>query len=344
MDPIAVADVFRSNLFGTTSLTNAVNEIPYVPQRLMELDVFDVQGIPTTTAFIEKKGEALVLVPSTPRGAPGTSVSIDRREAIPFQAAHLQLEDRIYADEIQNVRAFGSGNQLEGVQQVRDQRLTKMSRSIDLTLEYHRLGAIQGLVLDADGTTVLEDLFDKFGISEPDDIGLELDAAWTIADGGVVRKALAGVTRGIDDDLGGFTPTGYHAFAGDDFFDALVGHPEVVDTYRASAAAAELRGDPRRTFQYGNITFENYRGQGAVKIADDEARVIPLGVPELFVQLFSPADIMSAVNTMGQVKYALAVPDPSGKDKFIEMEVQSNPITYCTRPRVLRRLLLGEAT
>lgn len=344
MDPINVADVFRSDLFRTTSLTSAVNEIPYVPQRLLELDVFDVQGIPTTTAFIEKRGEVLALVPSTPRGAPGTSVASDRREAIPFQAAHLQLDDQIYADEIQNVREFGTGNRLAGVQQVRDQRLLKMSRSIDLTLEYHRLGAIQGLVLDADGVRVLEDLFDKFGIQEPEDVGLELDAAWEEADGGVIRKALAGVTRSIDADLGGFTPTGYHAFAGDDFFDELVAHPEIRDTYRAYQAAAELRGDARRAFQYGGILFENYRGQGAVKIADDEARVFPLGVPELFVQLFAPADTMGAVNTMGEVKYAMAAPDPSGKDKFISLEVQSNPITYCTRPRVLRRLLAGAAT
>ena len=129
-------------------------------------------------------------------------MAIDRREAIPFQSAHLQLEDRIYADEIQNVRGFGTENALQGVEEVRDQRLNKMSRSIDLTLEYHRLGAIQGLVLDADGS-VLEDLFDKFGIAEPDDIGLELDAAWTETDGGVIRKKLAGVTRGIDDDLAG---------------------------------------------------------------------------------------------------------------------------------------------
>jgi hypothetical protein len=340
---LTVADVFKSNLFGTTSLTHAINEIAYVPQRLMELDLFEVEGINTTSAFIEKIGETLVLVKSTPRGGPGQSVSIDRREAVPFQASHLQLEDRIYADEIQNVRAFGTNNQLVGVEQVRDKRLLKMSRSLDLTLEYHRLGAIQGLVLDADGA-VIDDLFDKFGIAEPADVGLLLEAAWTEAAGSPVKKRITGALRRIEAELGGFTPTGYHAFAGDDFFDALISHPETRALYLATAAAQELRGDASRIFSYGNVTWENYRGQGAVAIPTDEARIFPLGVPGLFAQLFAPADTMEAVNTLGQIKYALAVPDPSGKNKFIELEAQSNPITYCTRPKVLQRVMLGAAS
>lgn len=341
MPPLSVADLFRSNLFGTTSLTAAINEIPYVPQRLMELDIFEVQGIPTTTAFIEKRGELLALVPSTPRGGQGTNVAIDRREAIPFMSAHLQLDDRIYADELQNVRSFGTPNQLVGVQEVRDQRLTKMSRSIDLTLEYHRLGAIQGLVLDADGERVLEDLWDKFGIDEPDDISLPLAAAWSAdTDKAVLKPKITAALREIDEALGGLSPTGYHAFVGDELFDAMESHPELRETLRYQGGA-QLREDGRRTFSYGGVVWENYRGAGAVKIADAEARIFPTGVPGLFQQLFAPADTMQAANTLGEVKYAMAAPDPSGKDKFIELETQSNPITYCTRPRVLRKFVAG---
>ena len=343
MDPITVADVFQSNLFTSTSLTSAVNEIAYVPTLLMEMNLFEVQGIPTTTAFIERKGDVLALVQSTPRGGPGTNVARNLREAIAFTAAHLQLEDKIYADEIQNVRAFGSGNQLEGVEQVRDQRLLTMSRSLDLTLEYHRLGAIQGLVLDADGTTVLADLYDKFGISAPADVPMDLSAAWTQDDGGVLQQKLNPVLREIDAELGGISPSGYAALAGDDYFDALVTHPERRETYKFQSEAAALRDDGRRVFTYGGVKWINYRGTGAVKIDDAEARLFPLGVPGLFKQLFSPADTMEAVNTMGRVKYALAVPDPSGKNKFLELEVQSNPITYCERPKVLRKLKAGSS-
>lgn len=339
---LTVTDVFNSNAFETTTLTDAINEIPYVPQRLGELGLFAVEGIATTTALIEKKGSVLELVQTTPRGGPGQTVSIDRRELIPFQAAHLQLEDRLYADEIQNVRAFGSANTMAGVEEVRDTRLLKMSQSIDYTLEYHRLGAIQGLILDKDGS-VIEDLFDKFGIAEPDDAGLLLEAAWEEADGFPVRKRINGITRRIEAQLGGFKPAGYHALVGDDFFDALTSHPETRGLFAATAMAQQMAGGvmTSRVFKYGDVTWENYRGAGAVQIPTDEARIVPLGVPGLFKQVFAPADTMDAVNTLGLVKYALAVPDPSGKNKFIELETQSNPITYCSRPGVLLRVNLG---
>lgn len=339
---LTVADVFNSNLFGMTTLTDSINEIPYVPQRLGELGIFGVEGIATTTAFIEKKGQVLELVQTTPRGGPGQHVSIDRREAVPFAAAHLQLEDRIYADEIQNVRAFGSASSLAGVEETRDARLLKMSMSLDYTLEYHRLGAIQGLILDKDGS-VIEDLFDKFGIAEPDDAGLLLEAAWTEADGFPVKKRINGITRRIEAELGGFKPAGYHAFTGDDLFDALTSHPETRALYAGTALAQQMAGGVQtsRVFTYGDVTWENYRGAGAVQIPTDEARIVPLGVPGLFKQVFAPADTMEAVNTLGLPKYALAVPDPSGKNKFIELEAQSNPITYCSRPGVLLRVNLG---
>lgn len=335
---ITLANVFKSNLFNSVSLTDAVNEIPYVPTRLGELDIFEVDGMPTTTAFIERKGHTLQIVQTTPRGGPGQTITIDRRDAIPFIASHLQVEDRLYADELLGVRGFGQdASQLVGVEEVRDERLNTMSQAIDLTLEYHRLGAIQGLVLDKDAS-VIDDLFDKFGIAEPADVDMSLDTVWNPQTSAVLKPKITAVLREIDDVLGGLKPRGYLALAGDEFFDALESHAELRDTIDAQNRSS-LREDGRRTFTYAGVTWENYRGFGPVSIPDDEARIIPLGVPKLFRQLFAPADTMDAVNTMGKVKYSFAGLDPSGKNKFIDLEVQSNPLTYCTRPAVLRRLV-----
>lgn len=343
MDPTLAANVFKSDLFSMSSMTAFIDEIPYVPQRLADLGLFAVDGIPTTTAWIERKGNTLVLVSNTPRGGNGQAVTRDRRQAVPFQAAHLELTDTIYADEIQDVRAFGSADQLMGPQMVRDQRLTQMSQSLDLTLEYHRLGAIQGVVLDADGTTVLEDLFDKFDISAPADVPMDLSAAWAVADGSVLLPKITPVLRSIDAELGGLQPSGYYAACGDVFFDKLVSHPERGPQYQFQQNARDQAGDSRRQFQYGGVLWENYRGSGAVAIDDNEARLVPLGVPQLFKQLFAPADTMAAVNTMGQIKYAMSAPDPSGHDKFISLSAQSNPITFCTRPKVLVKLKAGSS-
>ena len=53
---------------------------------------------------------------------------------------HIALEDTILADEVQNVRAFGSENMLEGGQNVVNQRLSEMASKIDDDItHYHRI-------------------------------------------------------------------------------------------------------------------------------------------------------------------------------------------------------------
>jgi hypothetical protein len=83
--------------------------------------------------------------------------------------------------------------------------------------------------------------------------------------------------------------------------------------------------------------FEEYRGKvGATSfIADHKAHVFPIGVQELFMTYFAPADYWDTVNTMGLPRYARQFPDPSGADRHRNLEIQSNPLTICTRPRVL---------
>ena len=77
---------------------------------------------------------------------------------------HVALEDTILADEVQNVRAFGSESMLEGVQAVVNQRMGEMATKMDATLEHLRIGAIKGQILDADGSAVIYDLFTEFDV------------------------------------------------------------------------------------------------------------------------------------------------------------------------------------
>jgi hypothetical protein len=335
-------DIFRSRLFETTTLTAAINEQPLKPAFIGESGLFTEEGVPTTSVVIERSINTLSIVPVTPRGSPATPVHSDKRKGVPLVIPRLATSAQLMADEVQNVRAFGTNDQLAGVEQLRDAKLNKMSGHIDLTIEYHRIGAIQGLVLDSDGTTVLYDLFDTFGISAAADVDMNLDAARGVEDGGVVRKKIRSVTREVVKSLGGNPPTGFMAFCGDDYFDALADHPEVREAYLNQQAANDMRGEemPISSFKYGGVTWVNYIGTGSVAIAANVARLVPMGVPDLFITRFGPADYMEAVNTNGLPKYTKAVMDPSGFDRFIEMEAQSNPLNICTRPGVLRKLTL----
>lgn len=329
-------DVFRPDLFTMQSLTAAVNEMPYVPGRLKELGLFEEDGVATTSIVIEKKGSTLSLVASKHRGAAGQTQSDDKRTGIAIEIPHLPQNDTLMADSVQGVREFGSENALRTVTAARDAKLEKMQRNLEFTHEYHRLGAIQGKIYDADGTTVILDLFAAFGVSEPAEVDFDLDNASPAS--GAVRLKCNGIHRSMQAALGGQPYTDIYAPCGDTFFDQLTQHPEVRATFLNQQEAVQLRNDHGvvyQSFRYGNITFENYRGSGSVAVGDTKCRFVAVGVPELFLTRYAPANYVDTVNTVGLPFYSSAHPLPHNKG--VDLEVQSNPIHVCTRPLTLLR-------
>lgn len=343
MEAEIIVDIFNSDVFSATTMTNVINEMAYVPQVITSLDIFEVDGISTTSMIVQKRGDTLDLIQSSERGASGEAIKIDERNAVTFNAVHLKLEDKIKSEAIQNVISYANPLAPMPLEEVRDDRLLRMNRRHDFTREYHLLGAVQGLVLDRDNS-VIYDLYDRFDIAQPAAAPLGLTDAWTADMGGVIKKKISNVIRSVRRSLGQNVPTGYLAFCGDDFFDALTNHPEVRETYKFQAEASEMRGDfTFGTFKYAGVQWLNYYGSGACEIATDNAQLIPLGVPEMFVQKFAPADTFAHVNKKGLIRYAFASLDPRTPPRFIDLETQSNPLTICTRPAALRTLHLGDA-
>lgn len=115
-------DIFSSSAFTMVALTDAINKMPYVPGRIGQLGLFREQGVSTTSVMIEEREGSLNLVETTARGAPAIQNTTNKRKARSLVVPHIALEDTILADEVQNVRAFGSENMLEGVQAVVSQR------------------------------------------------------------------------------------------------------------------------------------------------------------------------------------------------------------------------------
>nr|WP_257835026.1 major capsid protein [Burkholderia glumae] len=303
-----------------------------MPGRIGTLGLFEEDGITTTTIQIERDGDTLSLVAAGQRGSPAAVVEGSKRSMIPFNTVHLPQRATIKADEIQNLRAFGSETELEALQTVVNRRLAKMRRQLDATHEFHRIGAIKGAVLDADGKTVLIDLLKYFGI-EQTVIPFEVGKADT-----EIRQKCVTVQDAIEDALGATTYNGVRVLCGREFWNKLIVAKSVKETYLASVMAAQLRGDARDAFDFGGCTFERYRGRvGDIGyVADDEAHAVPEGVPELFITRFAPADYVEAVNTTGLPYYAKQELMDFGKG--VEIEAQSNPIHLCTRPKAIVKL------
>jgi hypothetical protein len=220
------------------------------------------------------------------------------------------------------------------VQDVVNARLAKARRQLDATHEFQRAGALNGLILDADGQRGLLNIYDRFGVQRQE-LSMGLNAADT-----EVRVKCGDALDMQEDALGSTTSSGSRAFCGKTFWNKLVAHKSVKETYLNSVQAAALRGDARDSFEFGGIVWERYRGKvgGVAYVPDDEARLAPEGVPDLFISAFAPADYMETVNTLGIPYYSRIETLPFGKG--VAGEAQSNPLHLCTRPRALIRLKL----
>jgi len=334
---MASMDIFNSSAFSMTSLTGAVEKIDYKPQLLGQLGIFEPMPVRTRTVFVDRRDGKLTLIPSSPVGAPPKELVVDPRNAVPLKTTRLAEGFTLYAEEIQGIRAFGSDSEFAQVQAEYLKRMGSVRDDMDLTHEFHRLGALQGLLLDADGTTVIYNYFTEFGVTEAAAIDFELDVATTN-----IRQKTADLIRSMNRSAkGAFTPsTAIHALAGDAFYDALVQHPTVEKTYQNWAAAADLRQDRTwQSFTYAGVTWHNYRGtddNSTVAIDPDEAKFFPVGAKDVFKKAMAPAEFGPFVNTLGKDTYAMNIPDRD-RQAWTRGELYSYPLYFCQRPDVLRK-------
>lgn len=327
-------DIFNDDAFSVHSLTKAINTITegqMVPTLLDPL--FSEEGVSTTTISIEMENGELSLVADRSRGSDGQVVVGDKRSLIPFNSLHLPVRATVLADEVQNVRSFGAESELQTVASVVNKRLIKMRNKIDATMAYHRIGAVTGMILDADGQRVLINLFDKFKL-EQQDVGMALGTEATD-----VLKKIRDAQRKSEDNLAGSTMiTGWLGICGRGFWDAFVGHKSVKTAFERWNDGQFLREDFRKGFTFGEVVWKEYYGKvGGVSFIDaDTAYLIPITTESIFSTTFSPADYMETVNTIGLPYYAAQ--KIMDFNKGIQLEAQSNPLTICTRPRAVIKL------
>lgn len=333
---MAGMDVFNNNAFSMTSLTGVVEKLDYVPQTLGQLGVFTPMPVRTRNIFIDRRDGFLTLIGTSALGAPPEELNKDDRDAVPLKTTRLAKGFTLYAAEVEGIRAYGSETEFTQVQAEYLRRMARVRNDMELTHEYHRLGALQGLLLDADGTSVIYDYFTEFGVSQPAVIDFNLDNAATN-----VRQVITDLTRSlVRGSRGAVTGVAQiHALTGDAFYDALIDHPTVRASYLNWTAAADLRqATAFQAFTYGGVTFHNYRGtddNSAVAIDPDEAKFFPVGAPDVFKKAMAPAEFGPFINTPGQDTYAMNILDLQ-RQAWTRGELYSYPLYFCQRPEALR--------
>ena len=353
-------DFFNDDAFSAVSMTRYINVMPYVPTFFGEMNLFNdmvdgttveqrftssqQNGIDSDVAKVTRENGRLMILPTEARGSMPTYNQPDEVKQRAFQVTYIPKNDEILWDQIIGKRIYGMQNSSgmvgqETSAQAVNRCLTKMWKEYLLTWEYHRLGAVKGVILDADGQQVVYDLFREFGVQKK---VVTYDTS--------LSAVCEEIVSHIGDRLGAMMPGGIGCVVGKDFFDKVQDEVELNTAYERYQDGAHLRtsyqNQPYESrmpqgFHYRGVTFYRYRGNlqnqatPAVQssmIADNKAHAFPTGTDRFF-RSNAPGTCEAAVGTLGLPIYIER--EARKFKKGIEFHAESCPLFMCNQPEVL---------
>lgn len=319
--------------YGIRPMTDSINKLPANPSIIRALGIFKPEYQTTTSVAVEVKAGVLSLVSAKPRGTPGDPVATtDRGTRHSFEMLHLPKNEIVRADDVQNVRAFGTDNKAQTVAEKVNDKLADMKSDIEYTREHLMLGALSGKILDADGTPLV-DIYDRFGLTRKK-INWNLSGA-TSNVGVMIDDAV----RELSKKRGGEPVNGWIVLCSPEFMQAVVYHKTVTALYERYQDGAIYRGDSTSVgFEHKKLKFIDYDHvfESGLQIAAGEAIILPAGTKNVFKEYFAPADTGAAVNSKAMAYYASR--EKLGHDKGWSLEAQSNPLPLMLRPELVATL------
>ena len=329
---------FENPAFSMSALSAAINILPNQYGLMEQMNLFPAKPVRLRQITIEEKNGVLTLLPTMPVGSPGTVGVRGKRKLRSFVIPHIPHDDVVLPEEVQGLRAFGMESELQSISNVMIEHLQTMRNKHAITLEHLRIGALKGVILDADGS-VLYDLYDEFEI-QPKVVDFKFSNTELN-----VKKICLDLKRYVAKNLSGEFMTGVHCLVSPTFFDALTGHATVKEAYKDWQTGLALRSDMRTGFTFAGITFEEYFGEASDGtttrsfIAEGEGHAFPEGTVDTFSTYFAPADFNETVNTLGQPLYAKQ--EPRKFDRGTDLHTQSNPLPMCHRPALLVKVTMS---
>ncbi|MFV3077970.1 major capsid protein [Niveispirillum fermenti] len=354
MRNVSIPDIVNGRPFSPITLTDHINQVPFVPGFLGSLGsrLFSAEGVVDHTVAMTGVTGTIDIIATSARGSPAHQGTNPKQGLLPsLPVAHIKKERTATADEIQaalTMAAMTGEPEFQSIQGLLFEQMEGpfgLRQEFNLTHEYHRLGGIQGLVLDKDGSP-LYDWYDYFSVAAPADVEINF-SAFTAEDTDFEQRCIE-LSREITLELNGLPFTGMTlmSLCHSGFYDRVRNNKEVVFARRNRDMGKEgdvfVGGVAFKSFRYGGITWVDYQGtpDGKVGIAQDTARLFPVDVPGLFRQLYGPPDVIGYTRIKGPPIFSF-MPPSRQTERMMTQEAQSNVLTVCTRPMALRKLVLG---
>jgi hypothetical protein len=328
-------------------MIEAFEQVDYQPNFLMQLGLFMTDRSRTKSVSVENRDGVLKVLQTSQRGAPiEEHRTTEKRQLRQFVPPRIATDDTINADEIQDIRAFGQESELTQVMDEVNRRVdgpAGLLRNVEMTWENMGLGAVQGLVTDADGSTLF-DWFGEFDVTQPTEIDFDLDNA-SPTEGALYLKCQQVVDATKRAAKGAWTSRSMvMGLCSETFWYDLITHPEIQSLWKLQIQGGfrdgleMLLGNTQRII-YGGIIFVRYWGTDdgtSVAVPADKCKFFPINCPGVFKKVFAVGESFDHLNQPGRDFYPLIVRDRD-RNMWVRIEIYSYPLFLCTRPLMLQR-------
>lgn len=316
-----------NSVFGVRPMTEAINKLPATPSIIRELGIFKPKYHSTTFVRLGEKNRKLNLVPAVPRGTPGEPVEAEYNHIGNFDMLHLPKHDVVLADDVQNLAAWGSDNKPAAVADLVNEKLADMKADIEHTREHLMFGALQGKILNADGTELV-DIYRRFGLNRH-------KAAFSAAAAANITVELEKLKSYGRSKRNGEHVSGWICLCSSELFEAIISHKSMVDIYLRYQEAKAYREGFDGHFETAGVEFVLYDEEFAskAKIKAKQGIILPKGAQNTFFEHFAPANMNSAANARARPYYASR--EKFGHEGGWDLKAQSNPLPLVHRPELV---------
>jgi len=332
-----IINPFDENGFSPATLTEKVNKMPVKYGMIRNSGIFKIKPVYTKDIVCTYyNGKITLLLSKDPKSKPNIAESGKAiRKA--FQTVHIPYQKTIWADDLATKLKL-SGNTLRTLMEEMQEVLDLMLGDHAITEEHMLVGALQGVIYDANGSTVIANLFDEFSVTKKT-VNFVLGTETTNVSGKCKE-----VVRHVKKNIGGDTMSGVECLCDSVFFDALTSHATVKEIWlkHEQTINQTMSGaDPTQSFSFSGITFKEYAAEashpttGAALpfIGTGKAHFYPVGTSKTAELYYSPARNFSAIGKPGEPMYARQTMDP--KEKFIDVDTEQNLFPIWNRPECL---------